>query len=108
MTDYVQRLLKQLRREIDNGNLMEAGESVDMLTATLTTSTVKTDITVTPWKPVQGEPICLTVSTHYNEEISKIASMFIVGDVREVRWQRGHVKKTDKPEYDGNGHYVMK
>lgn len=51
------------------------------------------NITVTPWEPIQGDPILLRLpNTMADSAISQLVRMFLVEPVREVRWQRGHVE----------------
>ena len=79
------------------------------------------DITVTPWKPIQGDPILLRLPhVMADRAISQLVRMFLVKPVEEVRWQRGHVElKSYAVEdsvgahegyaavcYNGNGYYV--
>lgn len=67
----------------------------------------KRNITITPWKPTQGESVLLHLPRLYTEdEISELARMFIVGDTQEVRWQYGHSQPKGLESFSGNGHYA--
>lgn len=99
-------------------------------------SSISRDITVTPWRPEELQPILLRLPQRMDDaSVSQFVRMFMVGPITEIRWQRGHVTLEDKKYvdvqdkdvnaglqlincsgiivrwatcYNGNGHYVKK
>lgn len=81
------------------------------------------DITVTPWKPFEGDPILIHLPHVMKDaEVSNfVRNIFLVAPITEIRWQRGHAPVRlygveDSVgahegirvvgEYGGEGHYV--